>query len=202
MARVRVDDQQCVREILGQVERVHSWDHDVVAAVHDENGLLDLTEAREAIAVRCGPCLNRSQLGTGNLIAAGRLAILASRPEPFKKARPAAWLVSVEAKKSLSTASPKDWLSFTRASMACTSDENGAKPSPPSGAVPARIIFRTRLGRSSAICCATNPPRRSLVSQRWSARAGRQTLERDGTSRQRCRAFARPSVRYRRCQTG
>jgi len=87
-------DQKCVREILGQVERVHSWDHDVVGAVHHENGLLYLTEAREAIAVRCGPCLNRSQLGTGDLIAAGRLAVLVSRSKSFQEG-PACCLAGV-----------------------------------------------------------------------------------------------------------
>ena len=80
MARVRVQDELSVRQVLFKNVGVDRWDHDVLVAVHDENRLFDLTQTRVALTLRCAPCMDRGELGIPDLNGAWRITILLARP--------------------------------------------------------------------------------------------------------------------------
>src|SRR5207247_1739392 len=85
MARVWVQDELSVRQVLCKDVGVDRWDHDVMVAVHDENRVVDLPQTCVALTLRCAPCLDRCELGIPDLGGAWRLAILLARPEPSQK---------------------------------------------------------------------------------------------------------------------
>src|SRR5260370_17192284 len=80
MARVRVQDELSVRQVLFKNVGVDRWDHDVLVAVHDENRLFDLTQTRVALTFRCAPSMDRADLGIPHLTGPCLIPTLLPRP--------------------------------------------------------------------------------------------------------------------------
>ena len=77
MARVRVEDQLGIGQVLLKDERVDGGDHDVVAAVHDQDRLAELLEVGVAVPVRLPPFTGRGPVRPGGLGRHRRVPVLA-----------------------------------------------------------------------------------------------------------------------------
>jgi hypothetical protein len=67
MPRIREENEPGVVKILLKDERIHGRDHDVVVTVHHESPVRDVLQRAVALAGHLPPCLQRGQLGGGDL---------------------------------------------------------------------------------------------------------------------------------------
>jgi hypothetical protein len=76
MPGIREEHEPGVGKLLLKNERIHGRDHDVVMTVHHESPVRDTLQRAVALAVHLPPCLQRGQLGGGDLRRCGGFPIL------------------------------------------------------------------------------------------------------------------------------
>src|SRR5882762_7539038 len=77
MARIRVDDELRIRDVLTKRERVNCRHHNVVVAVHDERRLADGSELGIPLSARLAPFADGCGLRLHGFGRRGRLSVLA-----------------------------------------------------------------------------------------------------------------------------
>src|SRR6476619_1530663 len=94
MARIWINDQLGVWDVLGEREGVDGRDHDVVIAVHDKGRLFDGLEFGKTFATRLTPLGESRPLRRHCLRRWGRVDVFLSHMPSAQKALAAALLVS------------------------------------------------------------------------------------------------------------
>lgn len=82
MPGVGIDQEDSVRQILDQPERVRNGNHVVMDAVDDERRVMDALEVGEALARKPLPVAKCSQLRRGYLRSRRRIEILPALRQP------------------------------------------------------------------------------------------------------------------------
>ena len=84
MPGIREEHEPGVGKLLLKDERIHGRDHDVVMTVHHQSPVRDVLQRAVALAGHLPPCLQRGQLGGGDLRRCGRFPIYLPRGDASK----------------------------------------------------------------------------------------------------------------------
>src|SRR4029077_18249855 len=89
VARIGVHDELSIGEMLSEKERIDRHDDDVLAPMHNQRRMVDLTQHRKTVRLwDHAPLADSSELGEGRLLRRRGVGVVGAKLQPLKIGAP------------------------------------------------------------------------------------------------------------------